>query len=62
MGRYLVDEDLPPDSQRLYGFTKRLGEEVCRNATRQWGDERQRSAVAAFPQSNREWLSDGASH
>ncbi len=35
-GRYLSDEDLPPDSRHIYGFTKRLGEEVCRNACRSW--------------------------
>ena len=36
-GRYLSDEDLPPDSHHIYGFTKRLGEEVCLNACREWG-------------------------
>ena len=36
-GRYLGDEDLPPDSRLIYGFTKRLGEEVCRNACHEWG-------------------------
>ena len=36
-GRYLSDEDLPPDSRHVYGFTKRLGEEVCLNACREWG-------------------------
>ena len=36
-GRYLSDEDLPPDSRHIYGFTKRLGEEVCLNACREWG-------------------------
>ena len=36
-GRYLCDEDLPPDSRLIYGFTKRLGEEVCLNACREWG-------------------------
>lgn len=35
--RYFPDEELTPDSSQLYGFTKRLGEEVCRNATREWG-------------------------
>ena len=37
VGRYLSDEDLPPDSRHIYGFTKRLGEDVCRNACRAWG-------------------------
>ncbi len=35
--RYFPDEDLTPDAEHLYGFTKRLGEEVCRNAVRLWG-------------------------
>ena len=35
-GRYMSDEDLTPDATHVYGFTKRLGEEVCRNAVREW--------------------------
>lgn len=35
--RYFNDEDLTPDSTHFYGLTKRFGEEICRNATRQWG-------------------------
>lgn len=35
--RYFADEGLTPDAPELYGFTKRLGEEVCLNATRLWG-------------------------
>lgn len=31
------DEDTPPDADDPYGFTKRLGEEVCRSACRTWG-------------------------
>jgi nucleoside-diphosphate-sugar epimerase len=34
--RYFIDEDLPTDARTPYGFTKRLGEEVCRNAAREW--------------------------
>ena len=34
--RYFVDEELMPDADHLYGFTKRLGEEVCQNAARIW--------------------------
>ena len=30
--RYFFDEDMPPDARGLYGLTKRMGEEVCRNA------------------------------
>lgn len=37
MARYFPDEEIPPDARGLYGFTKRLGEEVCRNAAREWG-------------------------
>jgi nucleoside-diphosphate-sugar epimerase len=37
MTRYFFDEDMPPDARGLYGFTKRLGEEVCRNACYQFG-------------------------
>jgi nucleoside-diphosphate-sugar epimerase len=57
LGLYLVDEDLPPDSQRLYGFTKRLGEEVCRNAARQWGMS-VNALRLCFPQSKEKWLSE----
>jgi nucleoside-diphosphate-sugar epimerase len=31
------DEETPPDADDAYGFTKRLGEEVCRSACRVWG-------------------------
>ncbi len=37
VGRTESSEDTPPDSDQIYGFTKRLGEEVCRNACRAWG-------------------------
>jgi nucleoside-diphosphate-sugar epimerase len=37
MKRYFADEDLAPDATGLYGFTKHMGEEVCRNAARDWG-------------------------
>lgn len=30
--RYFPNEEVPPDAQDTYGFTKLLGEEVCRNA------------------------------
>jgi nucleoside-diphosphate-sugar epimerase len=35
--RGFTDEDIPPDARETYGFTKRLGEEVCRNAWQRWG-------------------------
>lgn len=35
---HIPDEEIPtPDAMHFYGFTKRLGEEVCRNAVRAWG-------------------------
>ncbi len=37
LARTFPDEEIPPDSSQLYGFTKRLGEEVCRVAARRWG-------------------------
>ncbi len=35
--RYITGEEMPPDTRHVYGFTKRLGEEVCRNAVNEWG-------------------------
>jgi nucleoside-diphosphate-sugar epimerase len=35
--RGFSDEDIPPDSSHIYGFTKRLGEECSRVAARKWG-------------------------
>ncbi len=32
-----LDESVPPDATDLYGFTKRLGEQVCQAATAEWG-------------------------
>ena len=37
MTRPFPDEEITPDASDLYGLTKRMGEEVCRNATRAWG-------------------------
>ena len=35
--RHFPDEEITPDSREVYGFTKHLGELVCRNACRTWG-------------------------
>jgi nucleoside-diphosphate-sugar epimerase len=35
--RTFPDESVPVDANDLYGFTKRLGEEVCMSAVRNWG-------------------------
>jgi nucleoside-diphosphate-sugar epimerase len=34
--RYFANEDIPLDADEPYGFSKRLGEEVCRNAAKRW--------------------------
>jgi nucleoside-diphosphate-sugar epimerase len=56
MQRYFPDEELTPDSSELYGFTKRLGEEVCRNAAREWGMN-VNALRLCFPISEDEWQS-----
>jgi nucleoside-diphosphate-sugar epimerase len=56
MDRYFPDEELTPDSSELYGFTKRLGEEVCRNAARAWGMN-VNALRLCFPISEAEWQS-----
>lgn len=35
-GRF-PEEAAPPDARSFYGLSKRLGEEVCRNAVAEWG-------------------------
>jgi nucleoside-diphosphate-sugar epimerase len=32
-----LDESVPPDATDVYGLTKRLGEQVCEAAVREWG-------------------------
>jgi nucleoside-diphosphate-sugar epimerase len=54
--RYFADEELTPDSSHLYGFTKRLGEDVCLNATREWGMSANALRLC-FPISEEEWQS-----
>lgn len=36
-GRKFAEESMPTDASDLYGFTKRLGEDVCQNAVANWG-------------------------
>lgn len=57
MQRTFADEELTPDSGHLYGFTKRLGEEVCRNAAREWGMS-VNALRLCFPISEDEWQSN----
>jgi nucleoside-diphosphate-sugar epimerase len=54
MTRYFPDEEIAPDSSHLYGLTKRMGEEVCRNATRDWGMSANVLRLC-FPTPDAEW-------
>ena len=56
MQRSFPDEELTPDSSHLYGFTKRLGEEVCQNAAREWGMS-VNALRLCFPIAEDEWQS-----
>jgi nucleoside-diphosphate-sugar epimerase len=53
--RTFADEDLTPDAAELYGFTKRLGEEVCQNAARLWGMN-VNALRLCFPIADERWL------
>ncbi len=57
MQRYFPDEDLSPDEKELYGFTKYLGEEVCRNAVRRWGMNINALRLC-HPTARDKWLAD----
>jgi nucleoside-diphosphate-sugar epimerase len=52
--RYFSDEEITPDASGLYGFTKRLGEEVCHNAARAWGMS-VNALRLCFPTPDDEW-------
>jgi nucleoside-diphosphate-sugar epimerase len=52
--RFFPDEGLTPDASDLYGFTKRLGEEVCQNAARAWGMSINALRLC-FPTADEEW-------
>lgn len=54
---YFADEEITPDARDLYGFTKRLGEEVCRNACREWGMSINVLRLC-FPVSTESWLAE----
>jgi nucleoside-diphosphate-sugar epimerase len=55
MTRSFPDEDLTPDASDVYGLTKRMGEEVCRNATRAWGMSANALRLC-FPTADDEWI------
>jgi nucleoside-diphosphate-sugar epimerase len=52
--RFFPDEGITPDASDLYGFTKRLGEEVCQNAARAWGMS-VNALRLCFPTADEEW-------
>jgi nucleoside-diphosphate-sugar epimerase len=54
--RYFPDESVPPDATNLYGFTKRLGEQVCLNATQLWGMS-VNALRLCFPTAEEKWHS-----
>jgi nucleoside-diphosphate-sugar epimerase len=53
--RTFYDEDVTPDAITLYGFTKRLGEEVCQQACRAWGMQINALRLC-FPTAEEKWL------
>ena len=53
--RYFSDEGITPDETDLYGFTKRLGEDVCENAWRAWGINTNALRLC-FPTPKEKWL------
>jgi nucleoside-diphosphate-sugar epimerase len=57
MTRYFFDEDMPPDGRNVYGLTKRLGEEVCRNACYQYGMS-VNALRLCYPTADEDWLAN----
>lgn len=57
LARHVPDEEIPPDSSHFYGFTKRLGEEACRVAARQWGMT-VNALRLCLPVSEEKWLNE----
>jgi nucleoside-diphosphate-sugar epimerase len=55
LDRYFPDEEFTPDATELYGFSKRLGEECCRNAVREWGMS-VNALRLCFPTPEDQWL------
>jgi len=53
--RYFSDEGITPDETDLYGFTKKLGEDVCQNAWRAWGIN-VNALRLCFPTPKEKWL------
>ncbi len=57
MTRYFPDEEITPDASEMYGFSKRLGEDVGRNATRAWGMSFNALRLC-FPVSDEQWQAE----
>lgn len=55
LDRYFHDEEIPPDARDVYGFTKSLGEQVCRNV---WRDKGMSVNVLrlCYPMADEKWL------
>ncbi|MBZ0295091.1 MAG: NAD(P)-dependent oxidoreductase [Anaerolineae bacterium] len=52
--QYLPDESVTPDSRHVYGFTKRIGEEICQIAVQDWGMS-VNALRLCLPVSDEEW-------
>lgn len=52
---YFFDEDMPPDARGIYGLTKHMGEEVCRNAWVLYGIS-VNALRLCLPMSREKWL------
>ncbi len=61
MARSFPDEEITPDASGMYGFSKRLGEEVGRNATRAWGMSFNALRLC-FPVSDDQWQAETRLH
>ncbi|MBL8094326.1 MAG: NAD(P)-dependent oxidoreductase [Anaerolineales bacterium] len=57
--RYFPDETVPPDSDELYGFSKRLGELACERAARVWPMS-VNALRLCFPKSAADWQAEAA--
>ncbi len=57
--RYFPNEDVPPDSDELYGFSKRLGELACERATRVW-PMTVNALRLCFPMAAADWQKEAA--
>ena len=55
--RYFPDEEITPDASEMHGFSKRLGEDVGRNATRAWGMSFNALRLC-FPVSDEQWQAE----